>query len=659
MQKRRRNIAKIIILTFTLTLLVFATGVSAQGGAEGVVIGTGFNSPQGVLVDDEGTVWVIDSGVGGDESLSFFNTQALEMAEVEFGESARVVRITADGTQEDIATLPSLVIGEEALGGSRLAVLDGSLYATVGQGAGDPEAETLANFGGVVRIEGGEVEQVASTWDFERANNSDGTTLFDSHPYGLTAGSDGYLYVADAGANDLLRVDPETGAVELVAVFDPLPGVFPSDTRGGELLTDPVPTAVVIDQDGNYFVSLLSGVPFVPGSAKVVKVTADGQVSDFATGLTMLTDLRMGPDGNLYAVQFGQFTEQGPTPESGAIIRVREGTASKVMASGLSFPTSLDFNSAGDAYVIANGVGAPGSGEVIMLPALTSQAGRPMIGPGSAPVPASAYGVPIDPEKGYFVEEIADGLYWITEGAYTLMFLTTGEGVIIVDAPPSIGENILNAVAEVTDEPITHVIYSHSHADHIGAAQLYPEDATYIAHAEIAAQLATSLANSERPIPYGVASGGSAVPLPTVTFDDNYTLEVGNQVLELEYRGPNHEPGNIYIYAPEQKTLMLVDIIYPGWSPFKDLALAEEVISGPMTTSCPSTLIPLLPDTWVDPEHVKMLKSKKNISRIFRTTRLRPCRLLTLWPLPRRLGSPTRGCCLTPTLMLWLKNALI
>lgn len=36
------------------------------------------------------------------------------------------------------------------------------------------------------------------------------------------------------------------------------------------------------------------------------------------------------------------------------------------MISGLSFPTSVDFNAAGDAYVTINGVGAPGSGEVVM-----------------------------------------------------------------------------------------------------------------------------------------------------------------------------------------------------------------------------------------------------------------------------------------------------
>ena len=53
-------------------------------------------------------------------------------------------------------------------------------------------------------------------------------------------------------------------------------------------------------------------------------------------------------------------------------------------------------------------------------------------------------------------------------------------------------------------------------------------------------------------------------------------LEVGNQVLELEYRGVNHQAGNIYIYAPRQRTLMLVDVIFPGWVPFRQLAIAED-----------------------------------------------------------------------------------
>ncbi len=191
------------------------------------------------------------------------------------------------------------------------------------------------------------------------------------------------------------------------------------------------------------------------------------------------------------------------------------------------------------------------------------------------PIPKSAQGVPVPQDKGYLVEEIADGLYWVTEGAYTTMFLTTGKGVIVVDAPPTIGEKMLKAISDVTEEAITHVIYSHSHADHIGAARIYPKNAKYIAHVDTKAQLAR-MNDSSRPFPYGMFVGGAPVPMPTGTFKESYTLQVGKQMLKLEYHGNNHEPGNIYIYAPKQKVLMIVDIIFPGWTPFKGLAVAED-----------------------------------------------------------------------------------
>lgn len=181
----------------------------------------------------------------------------------------------------------------------------------------------------------------------------------------------------------------------------------------------------------------------------------------------------------------------------------------------------------------------------------------------AAAIPSSARGPAIDPKKGYFVEEIRDGLYWVTDGVYQVIFLTTGEGVIAVDAPPSLGQNYLKAIAEVTTEPVTHLIYSHSHADHIGAASMFPNNVTIIAHEDTKAKL--------------VRDNDPRRPIPTVTFSDNYTLTVGNQTLELSYKGPSHEPGNIFIYAPHQKVLMLVDVIFPGWTPFMFLALAEDV----------------------------------------------------------------------------------
>jgi hypothetical protein len=230
---------------------------------------------------------------------------------------------------------------------------------------------------------------VAQPWKLESETNPGGFVK-DSHPYGLTAGPDGNLWVADAGGNDLLKVNPSTGQIDLVAVFPGLPGPMPNPERGGANEMDPVPTAVVFGADGATYVSLLPGGPFPPGSSKVVKVGADGSISDYATGLTMTTDLRSGPDGNLYAVQFGQFTQQGPVPNSGSIVRVKPGGASEVLLSGLSFPTSIDFNSAGDAFVTTNGVGAPGSGQVVKYAALTSASGSPLPPPGLPTTGANA-----------------------------------------------------------------------------------------------------------------------------------------------------------------------------------------------------------------------------------------------------------------------------
>ena len=134
-------------------------------------------------------------------------------------------------------------------------------------------------------------------------------------------------------------------------------------------------------------------------------------------------------------------------------------------------------------------------------------------------IPENARGPTIPQDKGYLVQELGNNLYFLTNGAYNTMFMVTDEGVIAVDAPPAIGDNYLKAIAEVTDKPVKYVVYSHSHADHIGAANIFPDNATYIAHADTAAQL--RIAND------------SNRPVPTVTFIDNYELNSGNQSLSL------------------------------------------------------------------------------------------------------------------------------
>ena len=176
-------------------------------------------------------------------------------------------------------------------------------------------------------------------------------------------------------------------------------------------------------------------------------------------------------------------------------------------------------------------------------------------------VPGTAHGPQI-PAEGYVLEEIGDGLFWLADGFYQMMFLVTGEGVVALDAPPTLGQNIPRAIRKVTKADVTHAVYSHAHADHVGAMVIY-EGAELYAQQEAARLLARD--------------GDPDRPLPTHTFADTLTLEVGGQALQLDYHGPNHSPGNVFIYTPKQKTLMLVDVVFPGWVPFGCLAVSQDI----------------------------------------------------------------------------------
>lgn len=99
-------------------------------------------------------------------------------------------------------------------------------------------------------------------------------------------------------------------------------------------------------------------------------------------------------------------------------------------------------------------------------------------------VPASAKGPPVDAAKGYRLQQLGAGLYLITDNQIQSMFLVYDKGVVVLDAPQSYAANIRKAVAEVSDKPITHLIYSHSHADHIGGAKALGNIPTIVAHEE-------------------------------------------------------------------------------------------------------------------------------------------------------------------------------
>jgi glyoxylase-like metal-dependent hydrolase (beta-lactamase superfamily II) len=96
-------------------------------------------------------------------------------------------------------------------------------------------------------------------------------------------------------------------------------------------------------------------------------------------------------------------------------------------------------------------------------------------------------------------------------------------------------ERAVNQVAAAKNgvtNKVTHLVYSHHHADHAGASSLFGKNVVRIGH-ESTQQLLLSEKDPTR-------------LAPNVTFQDGYTLRVGGERVRLAWHGSNHTPDNIY-----------------------------------------------------------------------------------------------------------------
>ena len=118
---KRRIVLLMLVLSLAAVGLV-GSALAQEDSNDGVVVAEGFNSPQGILVTRNGSIWVIDSGVGGINNASAVDPNTGEVVTAKVGNTSRVMQIQPDGKQTEIAKLPSVVAGTDTTGGARLAI---------------------------------------------------------------------------------------------------------------------------------------------------------------------------------------------------------------------------------------------------------------------------------------------------------------------------------------------------------------------------------------------------------------------------------------------------------------------------------------------------------------------------------------------------------
>jgi hypothetical protein len=236
----------------------------------------------------------------------------------------------------------------------------GGAYLTIGLGNGGADLNSMRSaFGPGAELFGmllwvsadGDTRAIADVAAHEVANNPAGG-MIDSNPFGLLA-EDSARIVADAGGNDLLRVE-NNGRISTLAVLPSPPA----------RAMDAVPTSVVLGFDGAYYVSELTGVPFLAGAARIYRVVSGSPPQIFAEGFKTIIDLAFGPDGSLYVLEHasGPMFFAGP----GDIIRIGRDGSRSVVVQGLDRPTSLVVDGRGTLYVTNHGISI-GTGEVLRI----------------------------------------------------------------------------------------------------------------------------------------------------------------------------------------------------------------------------------------------------------------------------------------------------
>ena len=138
------------------------------------------------------------------------------------------------------------------------------------------------------------------------------------------------------------------------------------------------------------------------------------------------------------------------------------------------------------------------------------------------------------------VDRLADNLHVIKDqyDGNTLVFIR-GDGVVLVDTKSlRAGQLLLDEVRRLTNKPVTHILNTHHHYDHVGGNPSFPPTVEVVAH-EVAAGRMTGMEEFSTPErKHGLADR---------TFKDTLTLFAGADAIDLHYFGPAHTDGDAFI----------------------------------------------------------------------------------------------------------------
>ena len=181
--------------------------------------------------------------------------------------------------------------------------------------------------------------------------------------------------------------------------------------------------------------------------------------------------------------------------------------------------------------------------------------------------------------KATTIEKVRDNLYVITgsglanieafSGGNTAVFVTD-KGVVLVDTKlPGWGQPILERIKTVTDKPITTIINTHTHDDHVGSNEFFGASVETIVHENTRANMARMDA----------FKGTKANLVPKRTYKDRLSVGTGKDQVDLHYFGVGHTNGDTFVVFPALRVIHTGDMFAWKALPYIDTSNGGSVVA--------------------------------------------------------------------------------
>lgn len=148
------------------------------------------------------------------------------------------------------------------------------------------------------------------------------------------------------------------------------------------------------------------------------------------------------------------------------------------------------------------------------------------------------------------------------------------DGVVVVDTLTSAKEaqRFIKDIRAITDKPIRYVVNTHHHLDHsLGNSEFVKLGAVAVAQVNCGKEAQKDADTIvKRALNYGFtdeAMEGTTVALPTLTFTDRMSVDLGDRTVNLIYPGPSHTTGSALVLVPDVKVLFAGDTLFTNFHP--------------------------------------------------------------------------------------------